>query len=46
MRMPPGRATFTLEEGRARVLVASSHSTLVAWCLDVIVIEFNIVDLG
>ena len=46
MRVPPSRAAFTLEEGRARVLVASSKSTLVAWCLDVIIIEFNIVDMG
>ena len=45
MRMPPGGAAFTVEERRARVLVASPQSTL-ARCLDVIVIKFNIVDLG
>ena len=46
MRIPPGGAAFKLEEGRARVLVSSPQSTLAERCLDVIVIEFSIVDLG
>ena len=46
MRVPPGGAAFALEEGGGRVLVASPQSTLVARCLDIVVIKFSIVDLG
>ena len=46
MRMPPGRAAFTLEEGRAGVLMAGPSSTLAARLLDVVLVKFRIVDLG
>jgi hypothetical protein len=44
--VPPGGAAFALEEGGARVLVASPQSTLVAWCLDIVFIKFSIVNSG
>ena len=46
MRVPPGKTTFALEEGGARVLVSSPQSALVARILDVVVVEFSIMDLG
>ena len=46
MRVPPGGAAFALEEKGARVLVASPQSTLVARCLDVVVVKCSIVDMG
>jgi hypothetical protein len=44
--VPPGGTAFALEEGGARVLVASPQPALVARVLDVIVVEFRIMDPG
>ena len=46
MRVPPGKTAFALAAGGARVLVSSPQSALVARILDVVVVEFSIMDLG